>query len=71
MAGKKPAKLASGAKEAKALLGRKVLFVGLGKGVVNICPKCKSSTSRGMVSEYQDKLYCSEICVKKIANVGS
>lgn len=69
MAGKKPAKLASDSKKIKPLLGRKVLYVGLGKGVVNICPKCNSETSRGMVSEYQNKVYCSELCVKKVVNV--
>ncbi len=71
MAGKKPAKLATSTKTAKKLLGEKVLFVGLGKNVVNTCPNCKSSTSRGMVSRYQDKMYCSELCVEKIANVGA
>ena len=71
MAGKKPAKLATDAKKIKKLIGEKVLYVGLGKGVVNVCPQCESETSRGMVSRYDNKFFCSEICVKKAASVGA
>ena len=62
MAGKKQAKLASDTKKVKKLLGKKI---------VNTCANCNSETSRGMISRYLDGMYCSEICVRKVANVES
>lgn len=62
-------KLAIDTKPLKTLLGRKVLFIGAGKGVVNTCPNCGKRQNRGMISEYKDKRYCSEGCVRKVANV--
>lgn len=71
MAGKKQAKLASDTKKVKKLLGEKILYVGLGKKIVNTCANCNSETSRGMISRYLDGMYCSETCVRKVANVES
>ena len=69
MPGKKPAKLGSDAKQKpNPLIGKKVLYVGIGNGTAMICPQCSRSQRKGMVSEYQGSLYCSELCVKKVAN---
>jgi len=68
MAGKKTAKLASDVKSQKVFLGRKVLFVGAGSGTYNQCPQCLTRQRKGMVSEYQDKLYCNEGCIEALIN---
>lgn len=64
----KPKKSSSSAvkeviKKVEQQLGKKAQYIGL-LGARFSCPICNRSFKRGMVSEYQGKLYCSEDCVK-------
>lgn len=50
-------------KKKPELLGKKIKYIGL-LGAKFTC-KCGRSFRKGMVSEYQGILYCSEDCIKK------
>lgn len=52
----------------RKLVGKKVLYVGGGKGVFMQCPVCPRKIHKGMVSQHNGKFYCSEDCVLKVAN---
>lgn len=51
----------------RKLVGKKILYIGAGPGVAMTCPVCSRSQKRGMVSQYENVLYCSEGCVNTVA----
>ena len=51
-------------KKAKALLGKRVRFIGMGRNVFKACNFCGIKRRNAMFSMYEDKYYCNEDCIK-------
>lgn len=59
---KQNAKLAYDRHPPKVLVGKKVQYVGL-CGAVNTCPQCGRVQRRGILSSFNELLFCGEPCV--------
>lgn len=44
-------------------LGKQALFIGF-LGADFVCPVCSKRTKKAMISEYQNKRFCSEDCIR-------
>jgi hypothetical protein len=50
-------------------LGKRVRYIGLGNAHFE-CDWCENTFSRGMISEYEDKRFCNEDCIKMYIRVN-
>ena len=39
-----------------------VMYIGMTKGIMNTCPTCGNKTSKGILRQYKNELYCSKRC---------
>jgi hypothetical protein len=39
-----------------------VMYIGMTKGIMNTCPACGNKTSKGILRQYKNELYCSKTC---------
>lgn len=69
--GKGPAKKHNKKDEQIPTLGKRVMCIAMG-GALYQCqnPKCYRVQKRGMFSEYENKLYCNEYCIKESKRVA-
>lgn len=54
--------------DARVMMGKKIRYIGVG-GTLFRC-SCGRTIKRGMVSEYQEQLYCSEDCIHDKQRLG-
>ena len=53
--------------------GVRVLYIG-SKSTMFVCPECGKQTRKGMIQEYQSRLYCGKGCVsvfKRKSEIGA
>lgn len=66
----KPVKKHNKKEELQPLLGKRVKCIGLG-GAIYQCQGCYMVKKRGMFSEYEGNLYCTEYCIKQSQRVNN
>jgi hypothetical protein len=43
-----------------------VMYIGMTKGIMNSCPVCGGKTSKGILRQYKNELYCSKRCAVSV-----